>query len=367
MKIVEIIHALNPGGAERLLVDLSNRFVQDEDTEVFVIALKNRDPRNENFYVGELSRKIHFIPMGFGDGVNLSYPLKIYKVLQKIKPDVVHIHCVFKYLILPIIMKRNCKYVITLHNKAEEGFPGFQKHVLYFLLRKKLINIVTISDTNQESLRNYLNQNNDVLIYNGRKQPEKTASYPDIEKFFLQIRTTSKTIILLAIAKCSVQKNLGLLISSINALNNEKELNLDFKLLILGDGYHDSELGLELLTFASDSIIFLGPKNNVADYFYLCDAFCLSSLFEGMPITLIEALACECITISTPVSGIIDIIHDGKTGFISPDFSEENYKKTLLCFIEKRREVNKSELKEMFLKYYSIDKCAEAYYRLFVS
>ena len=59
-------------------------------------------------------------------------------------------------------------------------------------------------------------------------------------------------------------------------------------------------------------IFFLGLKKNVGDYLNNSHAFILSSLNEAMPISLIEALACRCIPLSTPVSGSVDIIQNGK-------------------------------------------------------
>jgi Glycosyltransferase len=365
MKIVEIIHALNPGGAERLVVDLSNRLSQNKHNEVYVVILKNRESRNENFYAKELSGKIHFIPLGFADGVKLSYPLKVHKTLKSIKPDVVHIHCVLMYMLFSMLFYRKCKYIVTLHNKAEIGFPGIQKKLVAYFVKRRILQVVTISHTNQKSFWEYTGLNNDILVYNGREQPEKTNHYSQTEKFIAGMRTSAQTIILLVIAKCSVQKNLKLLINSVNNIN--EKFRLDIKLVIIGDGYHDKDLGKELLSLASDSILFLGPKLNVADYYYLCDAFCLSSLFEGMPISLIEAIACECITVSTPVSGVVDVIRDGETGFISPGFSGEEYEHTLMRFIQNRNKINKGAIKASFINNYSIDICAGAYQKIFES
>lgn len=363
MKIVEIIHSLNPGGAERLLVDLSNQLSTNSENEIYVLVLKNRKEKNENFYLHELSNKVHFLSMDFGDGINIKYPLLLYKAIKKIQPDIVHVHCVLHYTSLAMFLYRKCKYVVTLHNKAEMGFAGYRKTLVKFFVKKDIANIVTISHTNQVSYRNYTHLKNDTLIYNGRKQPERTSLYQETENFFSTLRQSKTTIILLCIAKCSVQKNLELLISSVNNLNKTK--NTDLKLIIIGDGYNKTELGKSLLSLSSENIIFLGPKNNVADYYYLSDAFCLSSIYEGMPISLIEAVACGCITISTPVSGAIDLINNGVTGFISPDFTNDNYESTLQKFIDTRSLINPNLITNIFKSQYTIEICAKSYDNLF--
>jgi hypothetical protein len=84
MKIVQIIHSLNPGGAERLVVDLSNELSCFKDNKVFLISLKNRVCRNENFYQSELSKEVEYIPMNFEDGFKLSYLFRLSKTMKHV-------------------------------------------------------------------------------------------------------------------------------------------------------------------------------------------------------------------------------------------------------------------------------------------
>jgi glycosyltransferase involved in cell wall biosynthesis len=58
-----------------------------------------------------------------------------------------------------------------------------------------------------------------------------------------------------------------------------------------------------------------------------------------MPITLIEAFACGCTSLSTPVSGAIDIITHGITGFLALDFSEKEYTETLRYFLKVKKQL----------------------------
>lgn len=362
MKILECIHSLQPGGAERFLVDLSNELSNEND--VTILTLKNRDSKNENFYKGDIHPNIKVISLGFEDGFHLSYLFKVYYAIKSLSPDVVHIHCILQYMIFAILFYRRCKYVQTLHNDARYGIPRSIVKLAIWIIRHHYLTMITISDSNRQSFRNYTGLMNDVLIYNGRKQPQLTSLYNKTKEYVEKIKENEHDIVLLCIAKCALQKNLNLLIESVNCLTG-KGVNL--KLLIIGDNYQNTELGRKWISLAQNnrSIHFLGARKNVADYFYLCDAFCLSSIFEGMPITLIEALACKCIPISTPVSGVIDLIEDGKTGFISNDFTEESYIKTLVRFVENYKKIDKELLYELYKENYSIEKCSISYLKVF--
>lgn len=91
----------------------------------------------------------------------------------------------------------------------------------------------------------------------------------------------------------------------------------------------------------------------------LCsDAFCLSSIYEGLPITLIEALACGCIPLSTPVSGVVDLVVNNENGFISANFTLDSYVEVLLRYLKNHESINKQRLLELFRAKLSMRACA---------
>ncbi len=98
-----------------------------------------------------------------------------------------------------------------------------------------------------------------------------------------------------------------------------KQTHPEVKFVIVGKG----ELSTKLMDLAdknglSDSVIFTGPSKSMRDVYSGIDIFVLPSLWEGHPLTLIEALAMKKPTVATCTSGSPEIIEDGKSGILVP-------------------------------------------------
>ena len=69
-----------------------------------------------------------------------------------------------------------------------------------------------------------------------------------------------------------------------------------------------------------------------------CDAMCLPSIWEGLPITLLEALSVGCIPICSNVGGIPNVVTDRKNGFLSSSSSKKDYLATMEYFLSLENE-----------------------------
>jgi len=89
------------------------------------------------------------------------------------------------------------------------------------------------------------------------------------------------------------------------------------RLLMLGDGPLLEEMKQMALSLGiADSVIFLGHVPHVTDYLHGTDIFVLPSLQEGMPNSLLEAMACGLPVVATRIGGGTDIINDGVNGIL---------------------------------------------------
>ena len=93
------------------------------------------------------------------------------------------------------------------------------------------------------------------------------------------------------------------------------------KFLIIGEGNKEiiQKLRNQINSLdLSDCFIFLGHQKNIAELLQIIDIFVLPSLFEGLPFSIIEAMAMKKPVISTNVGGISELVVDRKTGILVP-------------------------------------------------
>ena len=81
-------------------------------------------------------------------------------------------------------------------------------------------------------------------------------------------------------------------------------------------------------------LVGLIPHQNIPDYLNKLKLLVLPSYGEGLPVTILEAMACGTPVLATPVGGIPDVIRDGETGFILEDSSPECIAKNIIRVLE---------------------------------
>jgi len=104
-----------------------------------------------------------------------------------------------------------------------------------------------------------------------------------------------------------------------------------FRLTIVGDGPRRNELHeLSQKLTLGDHVVFLGERNDVPQLMARADLFVLSSLQEGLSLTLLEAMASGLAVIATDVGGNRELVTPGQTGFLVPSRSPERLAAAIL-------------------------------------
>jgi N-acetyl-alpha-D-glucosaminyl L-malate synthase BshA len=103
------------------------------------------------------------------------------------------------------------------------------------------------------------------------------------------------------------------------------------RLVIAGDGPTriEVERRIEDLKLCNN-VHLLGVKSNMQEIMCSADVFLLNSTLEGMPLTLLEAMSCSLPVITTPAGGIPELVRDGKDGFVTKGFEQEEFVEAIL-------------------------------------
>jgi glycosyltransferase involved in cell wall biosynthesis len=363
VKIIHIIPHLGNGGAERLVVDLCNELSLSD--EVTIVTF--RDSNSSMFYLQDLHENVKLISFGKGKGLTLSLPFKIFRFFKKEKPLIVnsHLPATLPYLLLSVLLLRRITFFHTIHNTPREEEPRlfFRKlrEGLHFLNR---IHFIAISDNIAILFRQLYHFDAIGVAYNGRSKIEKTSLCTEVVQEINTLKINTVTKVFLSIGRLTEQKNYGLLLTVFNKLYKQKE---NVILIIIGDDY-GTGMKTKYEKDKSPNTFFIGPKKNISDYLFNCDAFCLSSKFEGLPITILEAMSIGLPVISTAVGGIPDIIKNDENGFLSLSVNEDDF----LCAIQIFLSCSDSKLEEIrnrnvvdFNLHYAISNTATQYLHLY--
>lgn len=356
MNILEIIPHLQSGGGEKFVVDLSNQLAKMGHQCTLMTLF---DPNENDILRQYIDSSVSTISLGKKMGVDIRCMFNIYRYIKKHKPQVVHLHLnAITYILLSVLLCRKVKYVATIHSEAKrEAGSGINKWVRKFLFKFKLVTPITISNESKISFENFYNIQADLIVNGASSYHKHERMWDDYHK--------GVDLLFLHAGRINKVKNQLMLISVFERI---VELGANVKLLIAGR-VDDDALYNQIKSRESEHIVYIGEQSDVRNIMLSCDVFCLSSLMEGMPITIIEAFSAGCVPICTPVGGCVNMIKNGINGFISKDCSEEAYFEMLQKVVSASQEEFK-KIKEQASKSffdYSIEKCAKSYIKVFIN
>lgn len=357
MKILQLTYDLSTGGAERFVVDLCNSL--EPNHVVVLVSIVNNNEPNREFYLPELSPSVRYINLQCKKGVGFQALHRICRIISVEKPDVVHAHCHLTQILLPSLIYPRIKFVHTLHSLAQRCLQWRWMKNIYKWFYQHKIKGVTISPICHESFVTLYHANCDECIYNGRTAISTTSKLQEVEFEVSKIKVHSDDIIFIHIARFHAVKNQLLLLKTFSRLINEGK---HVQLIVIGGGFPND---MKEKYNQIPGIAFLGEKTNVGDYLSNAAYFVLSSLMEGLPITLLEAMSLGVIPVSTPAGGVSDVIIDGKNGFLSPSFSDDDFYNTIIRALDNKECITKDKVLLSYSENYSMKKCSGNYETLY--
>lgn len=283
---------------------------------------KTESLREEGFNIQNINIDRKISPLS-----NLKSIYEMYKFFKKEKPDIVHVHTPIAAVLGRIAAKlaRVPNIIYTAHGFY---FHENMKPLVYkiflniekFVARLATDFIFTQSEEDaQAALKNkFISKNKIIAIGNGvdvyGKFNPKNINKDEIEDLYKELGLKKEDKIVSFIGRLVKEKGI------LDLLDSYKYIRNDVKFLIIGDvsqGDRDTETIKKLEKYKENkNIIFTGKRSDIYNLLYISDIFCLPSYREGMPRSIIEAMAMECAVVATNIRGSREEVIHGKTGYL---------------------------------------------------
>jgi glycosyltransferase involved in cell wall biosynthesis len=354
---LKILHIIDSGGLYGAEVMLLNLVAEQVKLGLEpVIASIGETGINEKPLEAEANRRnLAVRKFRMRPGPNLAGAIKVLNYARSGGFDLLHSHGYKGNILFGLTPRffRKIPMVSTLHGYTNVG--GFSRMRLYEWLDSLSLRFIDAVVLVNQAMRNHsrlkkLSGINFKVVNNGIPISSETPESPSPGLAIQPIDHLNKKIIdfcsngftIGSIGRLSAEKNYSGLIEAIHIVHRRGNR---IKLLIIGEGPERialekqvAELGLE------DHVMLPGYRKNARDYLSLFKVFVLSSLTEGLPITLLEAMSVGVPVVATRVGGIPEVLGYGRAGVLIPENSSEDIATAIISLFgnpEKRAELGR--------------------------
>ena len=303
MKIIHIVYSLEMGGAEILVAQLC-RLQREHGHDVSVIAYSNLGTLGEQLVAEGFSVEV------LGEAPFSKTFLRFVSAFRRLRPDVVHCHNPAPTLqaAIPARLAGTRSVLSTRHSLVAPPYNVSEERAFNFVAR--FCNwVVGICDATCENLRHTpgAHRNKIVRIYNGVDPVETipAASRPEKEGPTL-----------LFVGRLAPIKDLATLIrATAIAIQRVPDLHL----WVVGHGAERDRLDAVVAELGiGENVTFWGERLDVAGFFSAADIYCMSSLSEGLPMSLLQAMSVGVPAIVTDVGGMAEVVRNSNAGLTTP-------------------------------------------------
>lgn len=304
VRVMIVIHGLETGGAEMMVLHLA-RELSRAGHPVRVVSLHG----DETDVAGLMRRAgVDVVALNKAGGPDPRTVLRLRAQMRDFSPAVVHTHLPVLEYVLPAarLYGRRVRIIHTVHNLAREE----TRHRVLRAVNRRAFSHGVVPVALNEEVRSSI----------CREYALPASAVPvvgngiDLDAFRGPQRRGPRGagVRLLCVARLAPAKNHALLLRTVARL---RESGRDVSLTLVGDGplrgaLEERARELEI----SQRVRFAGRRTDTPAFYRDCDLFVLLSDYEGMPMSIIEAMASGLPVVATRAGGVAELVDDGVNG-----------------------------------------------------
>jgi glycosyltransferase involved in cell wall biosynthesis len=307
------LHGLNVGGAEVLAAQLARRL--GSTYRFLFVCLDELGTLGEG--LRRDGRTVYIL--GRRPGIDWRCTVRLARLLHQERVDLVHAHqyTPFFYAMTARVFFRRPPVLFTEHGRHHPDYPRPKRMLVNRLLLRRRDRVIAVG----QAVRQALVHNEGIpghradVIYNGIDLSAFEKTSLDKSAVRRQIGLDEADFVIVQVARLDYLKDHA---TALRAFAQVVRHRPRARLVLIGDGpERDRIIQLTHELNLTEQVRFLGLRTDVAMLLPAADLFLLTSISEGIPLTVLEAMAAGLPVVSTRVGGVAEIVEDGITGLLA--------------------------------------------------
>jgi len=362
--VVHLIYRLDFGGLETLLVDCINHMPPERYRHAIVCLTDYTAFADKIARPGVELYSLHKQP-----GLGLGIHLKLFKLLRALRPAVLHTYnfACAEYAV-PAWAAGVPVRIHAEHGRDASDPQGLNRK--HNFLRRALVPFIDRYVPVSHDLARWL----DKVVNIPAAKSELIMNGVDTVRYAPQLPAASLPwaagpFVIGTVGRLQDVKDQATLIEAFALLCAQRPQGRDgLRLAIVGDGPLRERLAQKARDAGvSELVWFPGARNDIPELMRSFDVFALSSIAEGTPVTLLEAMACGVPVVATNVGGIPEVVQDGVNGALVPASNAQALAEALRRYVDDPARVaaHGAAAREKIERHYSVAAMVGAYTALY--
>ncbi|MBI5136407.1 MAG: glycosyltransferase [Nitrospirae bacterium] len=307
MRVMFLVHGLPVGGTERVVVDLCH-WLRGHGVDLFVACLDELGA----FGMALAAEGVDCHQLNRRPGLDLGLPGRIARLARREEASLIHAHQYTPFFYAALARRRaGIPLLFTEHGRFYPDPPSWKRRLFNRTVGRRVDHVTAVSGQVRDALVDVEGMAGNAIevLYNGVDLSRFGAPPGARARLAVEWGVPPDATVVGTVARLNTIKNQALLLA---AFARVAAALPDAHLLVVGDGPEFGRLTQQAEKLGiADRAHFVGERADVPFWLACMDVFALSSLSEGMPMTLLEAMAARVPIVSTAVGGIGEMLEDG--------------------------------------------------------